>query len=148
MECWSILSEPSKALDSSLKRHTALIKRMRQSAGVENRDQILKDVDSLSLEKYVDEIIGAAAEGMLRCKTEKDVWSAVEVSLKSLGILMHDLSTRYMLLHRSYLLYIADFPRRSHRASSHLSPLPLRHHPAPRLPHSPQNSEKRKTQRE
>ncbi|KAI0688727.1 transcription factor [Cerioporus squamosus] len=71
--------EPSKALDSSLKRHTALIKRMRQSLGSENRDQILKDIDSLTLEKYVDEIVGAVAEGILRCKTEKDVWSAVEV---------------------------------------------------------------------
>ncbi len=52
---------------------------MRQSLGSENRDQILKDIDSLTLEKYVDEIVGAVAEGILRCKTEKDVWSAVEV---------------------------------------------------------------------
>ena len=66
-------------LDSSLKRHTALIKRMRQSIGAENRDQILKDLDSLSLEKYIDEIASAAMEGVGRCKTEKDVWSAVEV---------------------------------------------------------------------
>jgi hypothetical protein len=71
--------ETSKALDSSLKRHTALIKRMRQSIGAENREQILKDVESLSLEKYVDELAGAAAEGVGRCKTEKDVWSATEV---------------------------------------------------------------------
>ncbi|KAH9917919.1 transcription factor [Epithele typhae] len=71
--------EPSKTLDSSLKRHTALIKRMRQSLGAEHRDQVLKDIDTLSLEKYVDEIVGAAAEGVLKCKTEKDVWSAVEV---------------------------------------------------------------------
>ncbi|TFK53931.1 transcription factor [Heliocybe sulcata] len=71
--------EPSKALDSSLKRHTALIKRIRQSVGADNRDQILKDIDSLSLEKYVDEIVGAVVEGIARCKTEKDVWSAVEV---------------------------------------------------------------------
>src|ERR1700735_2837489 len=69
----------SSKLDSSLKRHTALIKRMRQSIGTENRDHILKDVESLSLEKYIDEIAGAAVEGVGRCKTEKDVWSAVEV---------------------------------------------------------------------
>ncbi|KAG1878110.1 ARM repeat-containing protein [Suillus subalutaceus] len=66
-------------LDSSLKRHTGLIKRMRQSLGTDQRDQILKDIDSLSLEKYIDEIAGAALEGIARCKTEKDVWSAVEV---------------------------------------------------------------------
>ena len=76
-------AESAKAVDSSLKRHTALIKRMRQSLGLENRDHILKDVESLSLEKYVDEIIGAVAEGILRCKTEKDVWSAVEVRVRS-----------------------------------------------------------------
>ncbi|KAI1791335.1 transcription factor [Ganoderma leucocontextum] len=71
--------EVGKALDSSLKRHTALIKRMRQSVGLENRDQILKDIESLSLEKYVDEVVGAVAEGILRCKSEKDIWSAVEI---------------------------------------------------------------------
>lgn len=54
---------------------------MRQSIGAENREHILKDVDSLSLEKYIDEIAGAAVEGVGRCKTEKDVWSAVEVCL-------------------------------------------------------------------
>ena len=69
----------SSRLDSSLKRHTALIKRMRQSIGAENREHILKDIDSLSLEKYIDEIAGAAVEGVGRCKTEKDIWSAVEV---------------------------------------------------------------------
>lgn len=52
---------------------------MRQSMAADYRDQILKDVESLSLEKYVDEIAGAAVEGISRCKTEKDVWSAVEV---------------------------------------------------------------------
>ncbi|KAI0633799.1 ARM repeat-containing protein [Trametes polyzona] len=71
--------ESNKALDSSLKKHTALIKRMRQSLGAENHDQILKDINTLSLEKYVEEIVGAAVEGISRCKTEKDVWSAVEI---------------------------------------------------------------------
>ncbi|EIW82813.1 ARM repeat-containing protein [Coniophora puteana RWD-64-598 SS2] len=69
----------SAKLDSSLKRHTALIKRMRQTVGSDNRDQIVKDIDTLSLEKYVDEIAGATLEGIARCKTEKDVWSAVEI---------------------------------------------------------------------
>ncbi|KAJ7217953.1 transcription factor [Mycena pura] len=72
------IQEASK-LDSSLKRHTALIKRMRQSMAMDNREQILKDINTLSLEKYVDEIAGAAVEGIARCKTEKDVWSAVEI---------------------------------------------------------------------
>ncbi|KAJ7346726.1 transcription factor [Mycena albidolilacea] len=72
-------TQESSKLDSSLRRHTALIKRMRQSMAMDNRDQIIKDIDTLSLEKYVDEIVGAALEGIARCKTEKDVWSAVEI---------------------------------------------------------------------
>ncbi|RXW16776.1 hypothetical protein EST38_g9080 [Candolleomyces aberdarensis] len=66
-------------LDSSLKRHTALIKRIRQSMAFDNREQIQKDVDTLTLEKYLDEIAGAVVEGLSRCKTERDVWGAVEV---------------------------------------------------------------------
>jgi regulator of nonsense transcripts 2 len=60
---------------------------MRQSMGADNHDHIMKDVDSLSLEKYLDEIAGACLEGIGRCKTEKDVWSAVEVSISRHHIL-------------------------------------------------------------
>lgn len=72
-------SSENAKLDSSLKRHTALIKRIRQSMATDNRDQIMKEIESLSLEKYVDELAGAVVEGLGRCKTERDVWSAVEV---------------------------------------------------------------------
>lgn len=72
-------SAPSKSLDSSLKRHSALIKRLRQSLGADNRDQVLKDIDGLTLEKYVEEIVQASVDGMSRCKTEKDVWAAAEI---------------------------------------------------------------------
>ncbi|TFK44796.1 transcription factor [Crucibulum laeve] len=71
--------EESAKLDSSLKRHTALIKRIRLSMATENREQIFKDIESLSLGKYIDEIAGAVVEGLARCKTEKDVWGAVEI---------------------------------------------------------------------
>ncbi|KAI0031222.1 transcription factor [Vararia minispora EC-137] len=69
----------AKAFDSSLKRHTALIKRIKQSIGADNHDQIFKDINQLALEKYIDEIASAIPEGIVRCKTEKDVWSATEV---------------------------------------------------------------------
>lgn len=62
-----------------MKRYSAFIKKVRQSIGAENRDQLLKDIEALSLEKYVDELDGAVLEGISRCKSEKDVWSAVEV---------------------------------------------------------------------
>lgn len=74
----SLVTELSR-LDSSLRRHTTLIKRIRQSMAADNRDQIMKDLESLSLEKYIDEIAGAVVEGIARCKTEKDIWGAVEV---------------------------------------------------------------------
>ena len=81
LDCRQKCGSESSKLDSSLKRHTALIKRMRQSIGAENHDQIVKDIESLALEKYIDELSGAAVEGVGRCKSEKDVWSAVEVRL-------------------------------------------------------------------
>jgi hypothetical protein len=52
---------------------------MRQSIGLENRDQIIRDLESLALGKYIEEIVSATAEGATRCKTERDSWSAVEV---------------------------------------------------------------------
>ena len=52
---------------------------MRQSLAADNREQIEKDLRTLSLERYVDEIAQATLEGISKCKTEKDVWSAVEV---------------------------------------------------------------------
>ena len=79
MAQFSNITGSSKSLDSSLKRHTAFIKRLRQSLAAENNEQIMKDIASLSLEKYVDELPGATVEGISRCKSERDVWSAVEV---------------------------------------------------------------------
>ena len=52
---------------------------MRLSLAADNRDQIMKDLDTLSLGKYIEEMPSAVLEGISRCKTEKDVWSAVEV---------------------------------------------------------------------
>lgn len=81
-KCFEVLNDitdNAKTLDSSLKRHTSLFKRMKLSIGADNRDQILKDLETLSLEKYMDELAGATVEGAARCKTEKDIWSAVEV---------------------------------------------------------------------
>ena len=54
---------------------------MRQSLASDNNDQIMKDIATLSLEKYIDELASAAVEGVARCKTERDVWSAVEVGV-------------------------------------------------------------------
>jgi regulator of nonsense transcripts 2 len=80
----ALKSGSGRSLDSSLKRYTAFIKKVRQSVGAENRDQLLKDIETLSLEKYVDELDSAVLEGISKCKSERDVWSAVEVRLSIL----------------------------------------------------------------
>lgn len=100
-------AEPTKTLDSSLRRHTALTKRIRQSLGTENYSQIMKDIEVLSLEKYIDEMSGAVVEGLGRCKTEKDVWSGVEVCITRVQRLKSTyLSCIYAL--RLFLLCTAD----------------------------------------
>lgn len=67
-------------LDTSLKRHTALLTRLRSSlASKEAVPGILKDIAGLSLEKYVEEAVGATVEGVARCKTGPETQGAVDV---------------------------------------------------------------------
>lgn len=73
------LSAPSGSLDSNLKKNTAFIKRVRQSLALDSRDQLLKEVQTLSLEKYLEEIVQAVPDGLAKCASVKDCWSAVEV---------------------------------------------------------------------
>jgi regulator of nonsense transcripts 2 len=63
-----------------LKRNTAFIKRLRTSINSPESTQVLlKEISSLSLEKYVSEIVGAAVEGIARCKTATEIFGAIEV---------------------------------------------------------------------
>lgn len=66
--------------DSNLKKNTAFVKRVRQNLGVESKDQFLREITSLGLDKYREEIIGALPEGMSRCANGKDVTACMEVS--------------------------------------------------------------------
>lgn len=68
------------SLDSSLKKNTAFIKRLRTSLNADNQAGLLKDISSLSLEKYIPEVVGAASEGLQKCKTVSDILAAVEAS--------------------------------------------------------------------
>jgi len=71
----------SASLDSSLKKNTAFIKRLRTSLNADNQSALLKDISSLSLEKYIPEVVGAASEGLQKCKTIADIMAALEVFL-------------------------------------------------------------------
>lgn len=71
-------------LDTSLKRHTALLTRLRSSLHTPaSVPAILKDVAGLALEKYVEEAVGAVLEGLAKCKSGPEISGAVEVRLPS-----------------------------------------------------------------
>ena len=69
-------------LDTSLKRHTSLLTRFRSSLHTPTAlAGILKDIDALSLEKYVDEAVGGVEEGLIKCKSGAEISGAVDVRL-------------------------------------------------------------------
>lgn len=68
-------------LDTSLKRHTALLVRLRSSLHTPAAlPGILKDVAGLMLEKYIEEAVGAVIEGLGKCKSGPEIVGAVDVS--------------------------------------------------------------------
>jgi len=68
-----------RSLDSNIKKNTAFIKKCKTSLQADYQTQLLNDINKLSLEKYISEIVGAVIEGMAKCKTSTDVASCVEV---------------------------------------------------------------------
>ncbi|GAA5853891.1 hypothetical protein JCM8547_007487, partial [Rhodosporidiobolus lusitaniae] len=67
-------------LDTSLKRHTALLVKFRSSLNTAVQvPGIVKEISQLSLEKYVEEAVGAMVEGLGKCKTGPETAGAVEV---------------------------------------------------------------------
>lgn len=78
-------SEPSN-LDSNLKKNTAFIKKLRTPGLVADaKEGLVKDLTTLKVEKYVEEIVQAIPEGIGRCAKEKDVAAASEVGGRVAG---------------------------------------------------------------
>lgn len=70
-------------LDTSLKRHTALLVKFRSSLNQQAAvPALLKEISQLALEKYVEEAVGAIVDGLAKCKTAAEVAGAVEVSVR------------------------------------------------------------------
>jgi regulator of nonsense transcripts 2 len=69
-------------LDSSLKKHTTLLNRLRSALLTTSSETFIKEIDGLSLTKYADEIRAAVVEGVsgTSAKGKADVEGAVEVS--------------------------------------------------------------------
>ncbi|KAL9033680.1 MAG: hypothetical protein Q9214_007396, partial [Letrouitia sp. 1 TL-2023] len=67
------------SLDSSLKRNTAFIKRLRTAIIASSTAAFLQDIRSLSLHKYLSEVISASYEGLCKLKTPGDISAGIEV---------------------------------------------------------------------
>ncbi|KAK6507741.1 hypothetical protein TWF481_006163 [Arthrobotrys musiformis] len=65
-------------LDTSFKKNTAVIKKFRTSLTPDNTASLLKDIATVSLEKYLPEVISAVSEGLLKVKIA-EISTAVEV---------------------------------------------------------------------
>ena len=69
----------ASSIDPSLKKNTAFIKRLRTSITAASTSTFLQETRSLSLHKYLSEIISASYEGLCKVKTAGDIASGVEV---------------------------------------------------------------------
>ncbi|EME47596.1 hypothetical protein DOTSEDRAFT_69517 [Dothistroma septosporum NZE10] len=67
------------SLDSNLKKNTAFIKRLRTALTATNVGTFLQEIRTLSLHKYLAEIISACFEGLTKLKAAGDIAAGVEV---------------------------------------------------------------------
>jgi regulator of nonsense transcripts 2 len=75
-----VRTEPKGSLDASLKKHTTLINKLRSAILTTSADTLIKEIDGLTLTKYVAELVAATVEGITSSKGGKaDIDSAVEV---------------------------------------------------------------------
>ncbi|KAL4905185.1 hypothetical protein BDW74DRAFT_20111 [Aspergillus multicolor] len=70
----------SKSLDSSLKKNTAFIKRLRTGINAAAQQSLSTDIRTLSLHKYLSEIISACYEGLCRLKSPGEIAAGVEIA--------------------------------------------------------------------
>jgi len=69
----------SPILDSSLKKNTAFIKRLRTAVSPATQNTFLQEIRTLSLTKYLSEVVSACYEGLCRVKTPGEIDAAVEI---------------------------------------------------------------------
>ncbi|EME86749.1 uncharacterized protein MYCFIDRAFT_202634 [Pseudocercospora fijiensis CIRAD86] len=71
--------EVQGSLDSNMKKNTAFIKRLRTALTAANQATFLHEIRSLSLHKYLTEIISACYEGLTKLKVAADITAGVEI---------------------------------------------------------------------
>ena len=101
-------------LDASLKRHTALLARVRTSlASPEHaRQQNIRDVATLTLEKYIEEACVACVEGAQRCRTTEQLAGAVEVCAALRSSALHESDKCALWLAQVISAFHQRFPQR------------------------------------
>lgn len=70
---------PPGKLDSSLKKNTGFIKKIRTSLNAPQCLSVLKDIATLSLEKYISEVSTAVSESIVKLTKPDDVHAAVTI---------------------------------------------------------------------
>ncbi|WVR08877.1 hypothetical protein IAU60_005936 [Kwoniella sp. DSM 27419] len=68
---------PPGSLDASLKKHTTLINRLKSSLLVGPAETLIKEMDGLTLTKYLEEIVAAVVEGSAKGRGDSEI--AVDV---------------------------------------------------------------------
>lgn len=71
--------EISTSLDSSLKKNTAFIKRLRTTVSQATLGTFLQEIRTLILHKYLSEIISACYEGLCKLKSPGDIGAGIEI---------------------------------------------------------------------
>ncbi|WVN87840.1 uncharacterized protein L203_103035 [Cryptococcus depauperatus CBS 7841] len=72
---------PPGSLDSSLKRHTTLINKLKSSLLIGPAEAFIKDIDGLTLTKYLEEIVAAIVDGAVKGKGDPEAGVDVIVHL-------------------------------------------------------------------
>lgn len=62
-----------------MKKNTAFIKRLRTAISASSQSQFLQEIKTLSLHKYLSEIISACYEGLCKLKTPGEIAAGVEI---------------------------------------------------------------------
>lgn len=70
---------PKGKLDSSLKKNTAFIKKIKTGLSAETHRNVLKEIETLSLEKYLSEIIVSIQEGIFKLSKSDDLTACMAV---------------------------------------------------------------------
>lgn len=101
-----VFPRDGKKLDSSIKRNTGFIKKLKQGITKDSRNSLLKDLTEVSLEKYLSEVTTTTNEGLSKVSNKSDDISvAVEVisglhqrfnerfSPQLVGLFLHNFTT-------------------------------------------------------